>query len=149
MDVIALVISFLALAVSAVALFQSDRFRKGDIGMEVGRLKAEIESQLQALEERVPKVKASWHALFAANGTLHSGMREAMDRELDRALTEVATLRARLSEIDGAGGDAKPREATVVELWSVKMAAGQIEADITDREERHRRGVESRQQGHR
>ncbi|AOZ69580.1 hypothetical protein LPB142_09850 [Rhodobacter xanthinilyticus] len=100
-DWIALVVSLLAIVLSVFALRQNTRFRTGDHAMEAGRLAAEIGEQLGDLSSRVPKVKANWHALMAANGNFHSGARQQLDNEMEQALADVTSLRARLADLSG------------------------------------------------
>jgi len=145
-DWIALMVSLLAIILSVFALRQNTRFRTGDQAMEAGRLAAEIGEQLGELAGSVPKVKANWHALMAANGNFHSGARQQLDNEMDQALADVTSLRARLAELSADFRQLGPAalEQRLVQLWSVKLAANRIEASIAQREAKHQQAVEAR-----
>ena len=145
-DWIALVVSLLAIVLSVFALRQNTRFRTGDQAMEAGRLAAEIGEQLGNLASRVPTAKANWHALMAANGNFHSGARQQLDNEMEQALADVTSLRARLADLSGDFQRLGPAtlEQRLVQLWSLKLAANRIEAGIADREAKHQHGVEAR-----
>lgn len=114
--------------------------------MEAGRLAAEIGEQLGTLASRVPTAKANWHALMAANGNFHSGARQQLDNEMEQALADVTSLRARLADLSGDFQRLGPAtlEQRLVQLWSLKLAANRIEAGIADREAKHQQGVETR-----
>lgn len=145
-DWIALGVSLLAIVLSVFALRQNKRFRTGDQAMEAGRLSAEIGEQLGDLASRVPKVKANWHALMAANGNFHSGARQQLDNEMEQALADVTSLRARLADLSGDFPQLGPTalEQRLVQLWSLKLAANRIEGGIAEREAKHQQGVDAR-----
>lgn len=84
--------------------------------------------------------------MMAANGNLHSGARQQLDKEMDQALGDVMSLRDRLAELSGDFQrlSAGALEQHLVQLWSLKLAANRIEGGIAEREASHQQAVEAR-----
>lgn len=134
LDWVALGISLAALLISAAALWQTSRFRRGDKSVELSKLAAEIGEKLGALAAKARDLKDTGAGRYAAKGMFQSGARIQFEGQVVQLLSDIDELQAKLATLSPMPANLPNRalEQRAKELWTLKLAADRVEANIKD-----------------
>ncbi len=141
--------SFVAIAafiLSCIAFFGTRNTRRREWRIEANKIAAETGHLLSGLDVRGRKLGASWDALFAANGTYKSSLREGRIAEINAHISKVKKLSGQLSKAsdDMNKLDDSGLEKRIIELRFIQLESQAVSDWMDEKEEEHRQGVQLR-----
>ena len=115
------IISLAALAISIYALYQSSRYRGGDILLAAIKERAELRVIMKRLGRSASDLTRDWKAVLSARGMLHSGLaveKELLAERLQVRIDELYSDVEKVESLDGlmARGRAEKALARMLEL---------------------------------
>lgn len=146
LDLIAIIISGVALTLSGLAYFGTNSTRRRQWRIEAGKVAAEIDLSLNSINAGAERTKNNWHSMFAATGSFHSGRRESFDKEIELKVSEADKLKKRCRGIH-IGVEQKSDEqlaVTIVQLREIQLRANELTDWFHNKNTEHRDAVKER-----
>ncbi len=124
----------LAVAISIYTLYQTSRYRKGDLYLEFTKERAELAEIIEGLDGVTSEVLRDWQALLAARGQLRSGLMILRDRESQALQLRIDNLKAQfdaIENIEGRQGRSRS-ESNLAKLHAVRARADTVVTEIEE-----------------
>lgn len=120
------IISFLALGISLIALWQSMAARTSDLRINVGKVIAGTDGILRSLEDERAYLLEWTHSSLAADGMFNSGKRVLRDQSFDALKEEIPRLADQVAQAKYVVRDAKARD---LELLSITFETTRLRVE--------------------